>query len=271
MPGIETFEFQGCRLAFRFDGVGPPLLIIQGVGAYGTSPNPLIEVLQQRYMCLSFDNRGIGKSQPAAMKLTVERMAADALALMDHVGWESAHIVGHSLGGLIALQLALTAKQRLRSLTLLCTFARGADGTRMSGRLLWIGLRMRFGSRQVRRKAFMELVLPPDQQHRSSEELAQFLSGIFGHDIGDLPPITNEQEAAMKNCDVTPRLGELAGLATLVISGEKDMIARPSSGRAIAAGIPGAHYIEISGASHAFPILEPERCAALITEHMSGI
>jgi pimeloyl-ACP methyl ester carboxylesterase len=66
-------------------------------------------------------------------------------------------------------------------------------------------------------------------------------------------------------------LGELAGIPTLVISGDRDIIARPSSGRAIAAGIPGARYIEIAGASHAFPILEPERCAALILEHLAAV
>src|SRR5579863_6773364 len=149
MAPLQTLEFQGCRLAWRIEGAGPPLMMIQGVGAQGTAPNPLVEILQKHYTCLSFDNRGIGASQPVAnepmgMPLTVEQMAADALALMDRAGWASAHFVGHSLGGLIALQLALTAKPRVRSLTLLCTFARGADGTRMTPRLLWIGMPMRF-------------------------------------------------------------------------------------------------------------------------------
>jgi pimeloyl-ACP methyl ester carboxylesterase len=70
--------------------------------------------------------------------------------------------------------------------------------------------------------------------------------------------------------DVTMRLAELSGIPTLVISSEKDLIARPSSGRAIASGIPGARYLEIAGASHAFPILDAERCAALIMEHLAA-
>jgi len=300
MPSIETLEFQGCRLAWRIEGAGPPLLMIQGVGAYGTAPNPLLELLKKHYTCLSFDNRGIGASQPAGMRLTgpldpvdsrsgqlildkvcmrlrqwsgglsltVDQMAADALALMDHAGWASAHIVGHSLGGLIALEIALTAKTRVRSLTLLCTFARGADGTRTTPRLLWIGLRVRYGSRRMRRRAFMELVLPPGQGY--PDELAQRLSGILGHDIADLPPISNRQLAAMGRHDVTRRLGELSGIPTLVISAENDPIARPSSGKAIATGIAGAKYIEVPGASHSFPILEPERCGDLVLEHLAG-
>jgi pimeloyl-ACP methyl ester carboxylesterase len=270
VPEHQTFEFQGCRFAYRFDGAGPPLVMIQGVGAHGISPNPQIEILKKHYLCLDFDNRGIGASQPAGLPLTVNQMAADTLALMEHAGWPSAHIVGHSLGGLIALQTALTAKQRVRSLSLLCTFARGADGTRMTPALLWIVLRLRFAPRRWRRKAFMELVVPPGGGKAWPDDLADRLSSVFGHDIADLPPISDQQLAAMKKHDVTPLLGELSGIPTLVVSAEKDLIARPSSGRAIAAGIPDARYIEIAGASHAFPVLEAEHCAALLLEHLAG-
>jgi pimeloyl-ACP methyl ester carboxylesterase len=135
--------------------------------------------------------------------------------------------------------------------------------------LLWILLRLRFAPRRVRRKAFLELVLPPGQKY--SEEIAQRLAAVFGHDIADMPPITKQQINAMRRHDVTSRLHELSGLPALVISGDKDMIARPSSGRAIAAGIAGSRYLEIPGASHAFPILEAERCAALLLDHLLGV
>jgi pimeloyl-ACP methyl ester carboxylesterase len=244
--------------------------MLQGVGAYGLGWNPQVEILAKHYACLTFDNRGVGQSQPAGMPLSVPLMAADALALMDHVGWPSAHIVGHSLGGLISLELTLTAKKRVRSLALLCTFARGADARRLTPLLLWIILRIRFGPRTFRRQAFLDLVLPPGQRAVQSDEVSKRIAAVFGHDIGDVPPITNQQLEAMTRHDVTPRLRELAGIPTLVISGEKDLIARPSSGRAIAAGIPGAKYIEIPGASHALPVLEAERCGALLLEHLGG-
>jgi pimeloyl-ACP methyl ester carboxylesterase len=266
---LQKLEFRGCRLAYRIDGAGPPVLMIQGVGAYGLGWNPQVAILEKHFACLSFDNRGIGSSQPAGMRLSVDQMAADALALMDAAGWDSAHIVGHSLGGLIALQLALAAKSRVRSLSLLCTFARGAHAMRMTASLLWIVLRIRFAPRRWRREAFMELVLPSGQTKGYPDDIADRLSAVFGHDIADIPPITSQQLAAMRHADVTPRLHELSGIPTLVISGAKDMIARPSSGRAIAEGIPGARYLEIPGASHAFPILEAERCAALLLEHLA--
>jgi pimeloyl-ACP methyl ester carboxylesterase len=269
MPQIQAYEFQGCRLAYRIDGTGPPLVMIQGVGAHGTAYNPQVEILKASYTCLTFDNRGIGASQPVGRKLTVHQMAADALALMDHLGWKSAHLVGHSLGGLIALELALTDKSRVRSLTLLNTFPNGVGATRMSLQLLWISLRIKFGTRRIRRNAFMELVLAPGRDKKEATGLTDRMARVLGHDVADLPAISASQLAAMKATDVTPRLGELAEIPTLVISGEKDLIARPALGKAIAAAIPGARYIEIAGASHAFPILEAERCAGLTLEHLA--
>jgi pimeloyl-ACP methyl ester carboxylesterase len=102
------------------------MLMIQDVAAKGLGWNPLVEILKNHFACLTFDNRGIGASQPVGTTtLTVDQMAADALALLDHAGWASAHIVGHSLGGLIALQLALIAKARVRSLSC-CVTSRAA-------------------------------------------------------------------------------------------------------------------------------------------------
>jgi len=168
------------------------------------------------------------------------------------------------------MQLALMAKPRVRSLSLLCTFARGADASRTTPELLWIALRIRFAPRPWRRKAFLELVLPSGQTNGYPVDIVERLSAVLGHDVADMPPIVNDQLAAMRRHDVTPRLNELSGIPTLVISGEKDVMARPSSGRAIAAGIRGSRYIEIPGATHGFPILEPERCGALLLEHLAG-
>ena len=65
---------------------------------------------------------------PLPVPITVSQMADDARAVLDGLGMESAHVIGHSLGGLVALQLALDARPRVRSLSLLCTFASGASG-----------------------------------------------------------------------------------------------------------------------------------------------
>jgi len=79
----------------------------------------------------------MGRSQPIGAPLSIERMAEDALVLMDGAGLGVGARRRHSLGGLIALHLALSARNRVRSLSLLCTFARGRDATRPSPWMIW--------------------------------------------------------------------------------------------------------------------------------------
>ena len=85
-----------------------------------------VDDLADAYRCLSFDK---GRSQPLGAPLSVAQMAEDARVLMDAQGWTSAHVVGHSMCGLVALELALSARERVRSLALLYTFAGGVDMT----------------------------------------------------------------------------------------------------------------------------------------------
>ena len=180
MTAASTLEHHGCRLAFEVRGDGPPVLMIQGVGVHGGGWGPQVDGLSDRYRCLTFDNRGMGRSQPLAGPLTVDRMADDARALMDAQGRDSAHVVGHSLGGLVALNLALADRSRVRSLSLLCTFARGRDTTRLTAAMVWTALLTRIGPRRLRRRAFLELVLPPGDPPASerdslAERLAPFV------------------------------------------------------------------------------------------------
>lgn len=264
-------DHHGCRLSYRVCGDGPPVLLIQGVAVHGDGWRPQVEGLRGRYRCLSFDNRGMGGSQPVGCPLTVQQMAEDARVLMDAQGWESAHVVGHSLGGLVALHLALENRRRVRSLALLCTFADGRVATRLTPGILWVGLRTRIGPRPLRRRAFLQLVMPPGAatSRRAQDDLAASLAPLFGHDLADQPPVTMKQMAAMRAYDATPRLGELAGLPTLVLSAAHDRIAPPAAGRALAAGIRGARYVEMSDASHGVTIQHAERVNTLLAEHFA--
>ncbi len=262
-------EVDGCRLAYTVRGDGPPVLLIQGVGLHGDGWRPQVDALAERYRLLTFDNRGVGRSQPAG-EISVERMARDALALMDAQGWDSAHVAGHSLGGPVALEMALRAPERVRSLALLCTFARGGDAAR-SLRMMWIGLRTQVGTRRMRRHAFLEIILPPELLAGADRDaLAAELVPLFGHDLGDSEPVTRRQLAAMRAYDAAPRLGQLAGIPTLVVSAEHDPIAPPALGRALAAGIPGARHVEIARASHGVPIHDAARINDLLAEHLAA-
>lgn len=270
LPEPRTLQYAGCRLSYRVLGEGPPVLLIQGVGVHGDAWWPQVAHLSKRYRCLWFDNRGLGRSQPRGAALRVAQMADDARALMDAEGWAAAHVVGHSLGGPIALELALSARPRVRSLALLCTFANGRDAGKLTPRMLWAGLRTQVGTHAQRRRAFLELVMPPALLVGADRDaLAARLEPLFGRDLGVAPAVQGAQMAAMRAYDATLRLGELAGLPTLVVSAAHDPIAPPWAGRALTAGIPGARYIEVAQASHGLPIQEAAATAVMLEAHFT--
>src|SRR4051812_46066116 len=95
----RAVEHRGCRLAYDVRGEGAPVLLIQGVGVHGDGWLPQTDALASKFRCVTFDNRGMGRSQPVGGGITVEQMAEDALAVLDAEKIESAHVVGHSLGG----------------------------------------------------------------------------------------------------------------------------------------------------------------------------
>jgi pimeloyl-ACP methyl ester carboxylesterase len=266
----SCYFHKGCQLAYEVRGTGPPAVFIQGVGVHGGAWKPQMDSLSENYECLAFDNRGLGQSQPIGCPLTIQQMAEDTLALMDALGWQSAHVVGHSMGGLIALGVALQARERVRSLALLCSFPRGRDALRLTRTSLWTGLRTRVGSKAQRRRAFLEIVLPPAARRAADHErVAAELAPLFGHDLAVQPPVATKQIAAMVRYDASSRLGELGGLSTLVVSAEHDWIAPPPVGRAMAASIPGACFHEIPDASHGVCIQHAARINELLLEHFA--
>jgi pimeloyl-ACP methyl ester carboxylesterase len=245
------------------------VLFIQGVNAHGDGWDRQVAGIADRYTCISFDNRGMGGSDRGSDPITVEQMASDAAAVMDAAGIDSAHIVGHSLGGPTGLQLALTARKCVLSLALLCSFASGKGVGPLSWRLMWAGMRMQVGTRPSKRRAFLELVVPPGAGG-DRDMLAAELAPLFGHDLADSPPVVQDQMKAMRAFDVTNRLGELAGLPVLVANAEFDPIAPPKLGRDAAGGIPGAKYVNLDGSSHGVILTEPERVNRLLAEHFAA-
>lgn len=255
---------------YRF-GDGDGVLLIQGVGARGEVWRPQVQELSGRYATVAFDNRGVGGSELGAGALTIEAMADDALAIMDAAGLNRFHVVGHSMGGVIAQAVALRAPERVRSLALLCTFARGRQAMRMSFDIVMTGLRTRIGPRTARRRAFLELVVPPELlARRGPAALADELGRLFDRDLADQPPIVMKQLRAMKGYDALSRLASLDKLPTLVVSAALDRIALPAFGRELAAAIPGARFVELAGLAHSCPIDAAPRVNALLADHFQS-
>ena len=117
------------RIAYTIHGTsGPPVLLVMGLGMRGVVWRPQVEVLERDHRLLTFDNRGIGESDDAPGPWRIPDMAEDALRVLDAARFSSAHVVGVSMGGMIAQELALRAPRRVRSLTLIVTPPPGAGG-----------------------------------------------------------------------------------------------------------------------------------------------
>lgn len=255
---MPTLQRPDVLLSYEVTGHGAPVLFIQGIGVAGSGWRPQTEALQDSFTCLTFDNRGLGASAPCNGPITVEAMAEDALALMDHMTWESAHVVGHSMGGPVAVQLALDHPERVRSLSLMCTFARGSDGAKLTPWVLWMTLRTRLGTKRMRRRAFLEMLYPSEYlatlDKNAQDALAGKIAPIIGRDLAVQPPVLMKQLQALAKHDVYTRLGQLAPIPTWVISGAHDKIARVDSGKRLAAAIPGASFECVEDAAHGLPI-----------------
>jgi pimeloyl-ACP methyl ester carboxylesterase len=268
---VADINTASSHIHYSVEGNGPVVLLLQGVGLVGEGWRPQINGLRNRFTLVAPDNRGIGRSSARNGRITIEDMAADALAVMDSIGVDRFHLAGHSMGGTIAQEVALRARERVKSLAFLCTFARGPQGSKLTPGLLLTALRMRIGTRQMRRNAFLQLVMPPDYLRQVDRAtLAEDLRPLFGHDLAEQPSVAMKQVRAMSRYDASARLKDLGDIPTLVLSASGDRIARPAYGRELAAAIPSARYVEIDNAGHGVTIQRAPEVNALLSDHFTA-
>jgi pimeloyl-ACP methyl ester carboxylesterase len=263
-------KVDGAELWSEVRGMGPDVLFVQGVGLGGQAWSPQIDALCRDYKCLTFDNRGVGKSTGDITALSVDSMARDALAVLDSRAIARAHLVGHSLGGVIVQRMALLAPERVASLAFLCTFAGGRDLQSPSMRLMWLGMRSRTGTRRMRRKAFARLIMPDAYlRERGEEHVMAELERVFARPLWEIPAIADVQLRALRAHDERERLRELKPLRSIVLSGRHDPIATQTANAALADGI-GANHHEWDDASHALPIQHSVAVNAVLRAHFAG-
>jgi pimeloyl-ACP methyl ester carboxylesterase len=263
---------RGCPLAYAVEGDGPPVLMVHGTGLHGEGWRPQIDGLRSSYRCATLDNRGIGGSLPQGdAPITVAEMALDALAVLDALGWDRAHLVGHSLGGCVAAELAIRAPERVASLALMCTAARGRDLVGLDLAMLWTGVRCEIGTLRSRRRAFLELLLTP-AAHRATDldALAAELEPLFGQDLARRPPIAMAQLGAMRGWDGVAGLRAMSPVPSLVVGAAFDRIARPATIRALIDALPGCRPVLLADAAHGAPITHAAVVNAALEEHLAG-
>jgi pimeloyl-ACP methyl ester carboxylesterase len=127
---VPTIDIAGTDLYYERRGEGEPLLLIQGLGGNSLHwGEGFLGGLEDGFELILFDNRGAGRSGPLEGEHTIADLAGDALGLLDALEIDSAHVVGISMGGMVAQEIVLSAPERVRTLTLGCTFPGGPEAT----------------------------------------------------------------------------------------------------------------------------------------------
>ncbi|SPH27343.1 Haloacetate dehalogenase H-1 [Ascidiaceihabitans donghaensis] len=115
---MPEFAHDGVTIHYEISGHGPPLLMIAGMLSDSASWAPLVPLLEPHFTLIRPDNRTTGRTRPMGAPASVAHFASDALALLDHLDLQQAHVLGHSMGGAVAMTLARSAPKRVRSLAL---------------------------------------------------------------------------------------------------------------------------------------------------------
>lgn len=259
MPVIHA---NGVDLSFEVRGDGPPLLLIAGTGQAGATWAPdLLGRLAAQYTVITYDHRGTGGTPDTKGEFSTRQFGSDAAGLLDALGMDPAHVVGHSMGGRVAQWLALDHPERVRSLTLAASgpgaypgqFGDDADMPRgiplgLAVALCDVGYE-RFIKDRVRSTFFTEKFLAADPP------IVEWLVSAFW-EHGPSVEAYLKHVIARQNHQTADRLHEL-GMPTLVLIGDADVYegfagTHWDQSMYLAQHIPGAHLEVLKGMAHGY-------------------
>jgi 3-oxoadipate enol-lactonase len=241
---VPTTDINGVTINYELEGDGPEtLVLINGLAddleSWGFQMPALLEA---GLRILRFDNRGIGKSDRPAGPYTSRLLADDAKALVDHLGLTDVHLMGVSMGGMIAQEYALAYPEDLKSLTLACTYASpGPFCSRMFS--FWADLARTSGVPAVMRDVTLWAFTVPFFEKRP-DDAVEFEAAMAALDQSVEAYLA--QLNVIQTHDTTDRLARIA-VATLVLAGEEDILIPVRLSRRLHEAIPGAQWATVPG------------------------
>lgn len=252
-------DSNGVSIAWSQTGDGPPLLLIHGLGYARWGWEPLVPLLEPHARVIDFDNRGIGESDVPPGPYSAQEMMADALAVLDAAGVRSAHVVGTSLGGMIAQELAAAHPDRVDRLVLMSTTPGGPAAFPMPQVTVDLLSRAATMDPVEALRAFVENAL-------GDEPNPAVVERILYHRT------TNPQEPrgwqAQAVAGTTFELGEKEiAVPTLVLHGTSDRVVDVRNAEVLADRIPGAEVVTMVG-GHLMFWEDPGKVAGLIIEFL---
>jgi 3-oxoadipate enol-lactonase len=256
------------KMYYQVYGQGEPLLLIMGLGGHSLDWGGIVpQKLADRYKVILFDNRGAGQSDQPPGQLTIEQMAKDTAGLMDALAIDRAHVLGGSMGGMIALQMTLDHPKRVNKLVLGATSAGGKSRI--------------FPPPEIQKYFFPRLDLSAHDYLWWTRTVCYSKEFIDAHpDIVERKIQANlafpctlaayeAQLEAFMAFDVDLRLNTIH-VPTMVIIGNQDLLIPPPNSFLIAKRIPGAQIREIDGAGHIFWISHPEETVSIVTHFLDA-
>jgi 3-oxoadipate enol-lactonase len=243
---MPTTEVGDQTLYYEVHGEGEPLVLVMGLAADALAWLPQIPPFSERYKVVVFDNRDVGRSSMASGPYEIRDMAADALGLIDALELDSFHLLGLSMGGAIAQEMALAAPERVRTLTLAVTFAWTGAWSRQQSRL-W-GERVTRMSLEERVDELM--LLNHSEKFFEDQETVAWLRGMTLQNPNPQPPeaFARQLEACSRH-DTLDRLGQLS-MPVHVIGGNRDILVPSWKQDELAERIPHARRTVIDGGPH---------------------
>jgi len=236
------------------------VLLIMGLGYPAAMWFRQLPALTKSYRVIRVDNRGAGHTGdvPGA-PYTVQTMAADCLAVLDAAGVTTAHVVGISMGGLMAQEIALTAPERVRSLCLLATHPGIAHAVMNPDALAMLGNRGEVTAQQAAELSIPFNYSSATPRERIEEDWAVRLP-LAATNKGYLAQLTGTSQ-----WDGYDRLDQITS-PTLVLHGELDALVPPANGHNIAGRIPGAELVTVPEANHLLGTDQPDQVSGLLVD-----
>jgi pimeloyl-ACP methyl ester carboxylesterase len=243
-------------------GRGAPLLLLAGMGASGDMwGSEFLTALEARFRLLIPDNRGTGLTARGTAPYTMRRLADDAIAVLDAEGVLGTHVVGMSMGGMAAQELALLHPARVRGLVLGCTSGGGAAAV----------LPRRSVLEDAARKGLIgvsSLLVTPEFAARRTGLLTRL--AVKSMTRPTPPHVMAEQLGALAEFNASADLHRILA-PTLVITGDRDLLMPPENSRILARAIRGARGVTVKGTGHCFFWEAPERAAKAIIEFLAPL
>ena len=254
------------NLYYEVHGVdGPPLLLVAGLASDVSSWQTVLPVLSEHFRVIIVDNRGIGRSLPEDAPVSVDLMADDCAALIDHLGYGPVHVLGHSMGGFTALSLAARYPDRVKKLVL------AATGEKSSSRntLLFSDLADLYEREEdpagFFRTVFYWIFSPAFFEDEGTVKGA--VEFALSYPFPQAPVSFRNQVNAIAAFDGR-NLAVSVSAPTLVLSAAEDLLFASSAGRELAEKLPRGKYLSVEGAAHSIHAEKPKEFAEAVVSFL---